>query len=671
MGVVHKLKKEVFDFIVNKKQEDPLISCRKLSELTSETFQIKVSKSSVNSVLKESQLSSSVGRRVQKKAKSKAFQIPPQKKKQLLESISSLGFTINEQTSPEGTNLYKKTDIDIVVSNANNENAEAFDGREDESGFSLEKLARDLQEHDRRKRIVKSFSKEERSIQEQGFTSLTVHEDKEVIIPAGPKFFDEEEFLYNVKIVRENKVNLNKSSNLYDNAGVVFLKAAQVDMSSEDLLGDILGKNSQGMNLDNFSNICSSLVFLKAFGVQSVETIEASRNDALWRLNGFKGYPGRDKLFGWTQKINFSNQLQFEYLNEKEQAINGVSAFKVIFEDLTSVTFDSQLRSFWKGSIQKSLFSSVSRAMTTLSRKMISNNDCLVMDVLNEKSINRNDLERLFMAFYDIPGKKISKIEVLNEKQEVISDFTLIPSIKRSILIGFRPYQEIFQDLSKQFMESLAFSYYDSRTDSILYYSEKNVSFFRIFNKVYNFPERMDEAQLLKLVFLGKEKGKMPQIVLLTNKFKEKAETIIESYLNCWPSALKQQFISEETGSKLNSPMIDEDQQEYYSGHFLEKCFSNLGDIFQDYLLTLNTYCLEKYFPKQKGAVDIKTMVPIFYGLQGLVQEKNDQITTIIMIPEKYKFLDVLDFAINSVNDRNLTTKEGKRLFVSAEDIKT
>jgi hypothetical protein len=63
MGVIYKLKPEVKDYILNKKQAEPFLSCRKLVFLVEKRFQIKVSKSSINSLIKESDLSMPVGRR--------------------------------------------------------------------------------------------------------------------------------------------------------------------------------------------------------------------------------------------------------------------------------------------------------------------------------------------------------------------------------------------------------------------------------------------------------------------------------------------------------------------------------------------------------------------------------------------------------------------------------
>ena len=88
MGVIHKFNEEVVQFIIEQKKSNPKLSCRKLAEAASATFQVKLSKSSVNTILKNAGLSSSVGRRSSGAApKQKKFKIPEQKKKELFTGI--------------------------------------------------------------------------------------------------------------------------------------------------------------------------------------------------------------------------------------------------------------------------------------------------------------------------------------------------------------------------------------------------------------------------------------------------------------------------------------------------------------------------------------------------------------------------------------------------------
>ncbi len=69
MGVVHKLKPEIKAFILEKKKENPGLSCRELVVLAEKELQIKLSKSSINSLFKEAGLSMPVGRGSKKRRK--------------------------------------------------------------------------------------------------------------------------------------------------------------------------------------------------------------------------------------------------------------------------------------------------------------------------------------------------------------------------------------------------------------------------------------------------------------------------------------------------------------------------------------------------------------------------------------------------------------------------
>ncbi|MDD5691702.1 MAG: hypothetical protein PHP10_00835 [Candidatus Omnitrophica bacterium] len=62
MGVIHKLRPEIKQSIIDEKKANPAISCRSLSYLILQRFNIEVSKSSINSVFKEAGLSMAAAR---------------------------------------------------------------------------------------------------------------------------------------------------------------------------------------------------------------------------------------------------------------------------------------------------------------------------------------------------------------------------------------------------------------------------------------------------------------------------------------------------------------------------------------------------------------------------------------------------------------------------------
>lgn len=67
MGVIYKLKPDIINFVLEEKRKNASLSCRGMITILQEKFQIKVSKSSVNSIFKNSGLSMPVGRRAKRK----------------------------------------------------------------------------------------------------------------------------------------------------------------------------------------------------------------------------------------------------------------------------------------------------------------------------------------------------------------------------------------------------------------------------------------------------------------------------------------------------------------------------------------------------------------------------------------------------------------------------
>jgi hypothetical protein len=63
-----KLNEEIKQFIIQQKKTNPKLSCRGLTSLIKERFQVNLSKSLINNVIKQSNLSSPVGRRRTKEA---------------------------------------------------------------------------------------------------------------------------------------------------------------------------------------------------------------------------------------------------------------------------------------------------------------------------------------------------------------------------------------------------------------------------------------------------------------------------------------------------------------------------------------------------------------------------------------------------------------------------
>ncbi len=102
MGVVYKLTPEVINFIIEEKKTNPVVSCRGITALVEKKFQIRVSKSSINSIIKKQGLSLPVGRR-QKKRRRK----PAPVAHELLTKVQEIGDGSLREPSPISSPISK------------------------------------------------------------------------------------------------------------------------------------------------------------------------------------------------------------------------------------------------------------------------------------------------------------------------------------------------------------------------------------------------------------------------------------------------------------------------------------------------------------------------------------------------------------------------------------
>ncbi len=117
MGVVYKLKPEIKNYVLEQKKTNPILSCRGILSLVESKFQIKVSKSSINSMFKTAGLSMPVGRRRKKRRKPAPL---PQELKLLqapivpqLKELQEVGVKISEEAKCSGAILLKAADYMI------------------------------------------------------------------------------------------------------------------------------------------------------------------------------------------------------------------------------------------------------------------------------------------------------------------------------------------------------------------------------------------------------------------------------------------------------------------------------------------------------------------------------------------------------------------------------
>ena len=342
MGVVHKLKIEIVDFIQQQKKDNPALSCRQLKYMINEKFQMQISKSSVNTVIKSAQLSSCVGRRPRAPSldytPSKKFKIPPYKKKQLFDGL---------------TQFQTKQEMKPLSADQTFEPKPLFHQPHKEPLMDVDDAALPLIPDP----LSQSRGEKPGKISHQAQPEQQTAGTKVSLTPQGP-------FLKGM--------------------GFIFLKAAEWEISKTPLLGGLLRSFAPVPDplpapSDRFDSVAESFVFLKILGQENFDEVSAYENHGLWVLNDLSCDPTDLKKFlDWTKTLSDQKSLAAKYLTEETQAFLEVNSFKLFLQDKSELKIDCRFSSLWADKVPAGLSLAVQKAMEVLSYFLISNNEpCL------------------------------------------------------------------------------------------------------------------------------------------------------------------------------------------------------------------------------------------------------------------------------------------------------
>ena len=555
MGVVHKLKDEVVQFIIQKQKEDPSLSCRALSSIVEERFGQKVSKSSINNVLKKANLSNTVGRRKgikgsRRRKEHKTFRLSTQKKKNLFPDISQ----------------------NCILSD------------------------------------------------------ITEVPQKEGVI---------------------------------DGIGSIFLKAAEWELARAPILERFLKENCPGVSDTKIRAVAAVSGFLKAFHLESLESISRYAGQGLWALNGIESPLLERDILDVMEGIKDRQNVFLKFSLSAPQIFTKVSGFRFVLKDGSNFFIDGQTASCWKN-IQKNFSVSLVKATDCLAR-ILNNVQTVVLCSISPKETGKiQETRHIFdfiYAFENVQSKKIQKVELLDEEGQILGDFDKIPHIKRDFIAGVWPWEGLFQ----RFLDVKKVSR-EGKIDHTV--TGQDLNFKEIVLK-YGSETRpvMVRGIVLSEIFLS-----VPFVVLLTNMDEEKvsAEDIVQRYCQRWPhmekgcgfSIIKDigrwgEDFSTESSSFWNVFLSDIP----YGRDPVWLAVEQLS-------MLLDRFAKQQFFPENCQKMDFYTMQNRFYNLSGRVFNTEDNARIEICIPEDYPYLDDLDFAAQRVNESGILDFSDRRISI-------
>jgi hypothetical protein len=401
MGVVHKLKSEVVEFIVQQKKENPDISCRALAQLTAETFDIKIAKSSVNNILKQSRLSSKVGRRADKKNKGKKFQIPSGKKEQLRHRVEKHKHFTKPSDPGEPSVKRKKTQKQTTPSTK-----KPF---ELESGPSLvHELSRDLPQ------------KKDKAIPPERPSRNQSQGQPATAGPPLPQAMPPE----TQEISRGAAVGL-------------LLRALLREVTPESFLESFYREHFPGIFQDSPNALFESAL-IAATGTDGQADGPQLENTLLRMLVGPDQEQAARALWDKIKQTDLTPSLYLQGRVQIDQCFLAVSSLELIMEDGPSLFLSPDMRMI--RSAPKGFFQGLGlhKAISFLSQQLVTNTQMLVVQGAAPEEQAAGIIRR-FLTVCHGGFSPITKIKLRSTQGQPITSFTTIPKKKRDFLIGLYP----------------------------------------------------------------------------------------------------------------------------------------------------------------------------------------------------------------------------------------
>jgi len=390
MGVVYKLTDEVIDFVIQQKKEMPKISVRKLAELTSRTFDINVSKSSVNTILKDSSLSSPVGRRIGASVKHKGYKIPEQRKEQIFSAPPKpKKEKIPAPATPKIAEAPKKESVRSEVAKPH---------RLDKNEMSTQKPA----------------------------------------IPAAPAA--------SLKVSGERV--------RYDGMGSIFLKAAEWDLSGKSLLGGLFEEHIQGYSTADIHALSEILLYLEIFGVQRLEDLANYKGQGLWALSGVSSRLDYHVVTEMVKGIMNVPGFSLKVANEIPQILSEIGSVELVLEDDESFFVDAQFSTLWPENVHSGAVSPHFKLLSSLSTKIIHNVDPLILCSAPGQTGFSPELTLLIESFAFKNGRSLRRVNLYDESGVQMAQFTAIPQKRRHFILGAWPWHKEFELFKKRLISS-------------------------------------------------------------------------------------------------------------------------------------------------------------------------------------------------------------------------
>lgn len=664
MGVIYKLELKIKDFILEQKKSDPHLSCRKLSDLVLEKFQVNVSKSSVNYVVKEAGLSNPVGR----KQKNRKGGLNQEVKFGIETNLGLPSKTLFLEKLPEAP-------LEPAI-------------QTDEANVTEKQIDYPVEERPEEPMVAQSeetIEPLEESVgpSEELVGPIDKPSDIPVEIPAETPVVPQEQPLE--QPLEQPEIAATDEPSLTPEATLIETVPENVQSPVEEIQGPVekpVETPPVDVQVEEPSEVpCSGAILLKAAdyltgGIYYIT--EAIRNrlnlkgsdvyaktesllygslkqeEALWGLVNRKLSP--EGISSHLVNLQSVGALSSDIFRVVTSVFQEVRYIKVTLTDNTSFYLDSQLYSVWSSPSIPYDFSSTMYNMKDFVNKNFQTDSPIALfmapgyDYATPEFFN-------FVFSHDQRGAEISSLTLCGNKFEELEGIYLERGKKRPFVFGLWPWQFVEYRRVNKIGEFKPFHFATANKD--YYIAEVEIELFQ--------PTTSQDVTLRGCV-LKTSLAEKARLIILSNLADDEnnAETVANIYLSRWPN-LEEAY--KDYSRKIELFTYTADSQQFFSVENLnllikQETMSDVTVLLDYYLKALDLYVKWHFLPVDYENKDFSTINQCFYGLKAVAKRGKDSILVTFELPSGYLYAKDLEYTCRRINERNVCFADGRRLWL-------
>lgn len=639
MGVVYKIKSEIKAFVLEKKKENPSLSCRKVTQLVEEQFKNKISKSSINAIFKESGLSMPVGRRLKKRRRpSLKLQIalptlePTEKLIQL--SPSETKIELPAPARPElPVELAKPQPI---VSEDVTEKSTPVQLPESKPPIELTQVQPFVPED------VREVSTPEPPIELIKPEHLVPEAVKETPVePIKPEPVLEPTAKIAAEIVSETQTT-----------GAILLKAADLLIGGVSRINEIIRSRVRVFTPDLF---VKTEILLYSLFFNLPDEVKFNSKSPLWPLISKK--VTTEDILSYLNELQQLTALLSDISRTIPALFFDVRGIKVLLADNSDLYLDGQLHTIWSTQHIPNGFSTTLSNLKSYIKRCFQDDKPFVFSMAPGYDVPTSEFFDFILSLNSPGARSISSFSIYGCQFEELDLIKPEQMKKCHFIFGLWPWQFIQYRKVNKIKEFHPFYFEPLKTEFFVAEIELELTQ----------PDVDKEVVILRGYALKTNLSEKTRLVILSNFPAEMItlERICNTYLGYWPN-LEEGFQDYSRKIELFTYTVTTQPQFVADSlALLKEPAADINSFFNNYLKALDLFVKSNFLPFGYENNDFSTTKEQFYNLPVLLKQENGYYSVLFKPPAGYALLNDLKYACCRLNEREITSGDGKKYWFS------